>query len=83
MEQMGKCNGSFAGLSIPRYCFLERSVIEGDENVAYQLHGFCNVSNQALSCVVYLRRRVNGRSGVAFVQGKVKVVLINQTNWVI
>ena len=42
---------SFAGLSIPRYCFLEGPVIEEDENVAYQLHGFCDTSNQALSCV--------------------------------
>ena len=75
--------GSFAGLSIPRYCFLEGPVIEDDENVASQLHGFCNASNQALSCVVYLRRIINGRSCVAFVQGKAKVVLVNQTNWVI
>ena len=74
---------SFAGLSIPHYCILEGPVIEDDENVAYQLHGFCDVSNQALSCMVYLRRIINGRSCVAFVQGKAKVVLVNQTNWVI
>ena len=58
-------------------------MIEDDKNVAYQLHGFCDASNQALSCVVYLRRIINGRSCVAFVQGKAKVVLVNQTNWVI
>ena len=58
-------------------------MIEDDENVAYQLHGFCDASDQALSCVMYLRRRVNGRSCVAFVQGEAKVVLVNQTNWVI
>ena len=75
--------GSFAGLSIPRYCFLEAPVIEDDKNVAYQLHGFCDASNQSLSCVVYLRRIINGRSCVAFVQGKAKVVLVNQTNWII
>ena len=72
--------GSFAGLSIPRCCFLEEPVIEDDENAAYQLHGYCDASNQALSCVVYLRRIINGRSCVAFVQGKAKVVLVNQTN---
>ena len=75
--------GSFVDLSIPRYCFLEGTVLEVDENVAYQLHGFYDASNQALSCVVYLRRIINGCSCVAFVQGKAKVVLVNQTNWVI
>ena len=73
---------SFAGLSITRYCFLEGPVIEDDGDVAYQLHGFCDASNQALSCVVFLRRIINGRSCVALVQGKAKVVLVNQTNWV-
>ena len=71
---------SFAGWSISRCCFLEGPVIKNDENVAYQLHEFCDESSQALSCVVYLRRRVNGRSCVVFVQGKAKVVLMNQTN---
>ena len=74
---------SFAGLCIPRYCFLEGLVVDDYESVAYQLHGFCDASNQALSCVVYLRRIINGRSCEAFVQGAAKVVLVNQTNWVI
>ena len=74
---------SFAGLSIPRYCFLEGPVIEDDEDIAYQLNGFCDASIQALSWVVYLRRVINGRSYGAFVKGKAKVVLVNQTNWVI
>ena len=74
---------SFAGLSIPRYCFLEGPVIEDDESVAHQLHGFCDTSNQALSCVVYLRRIINGRSCVAFVQDKAKIVLVNQISWLI
>ena len=39
--------------------------------------------NQALSCVVYLRLIINGCSCKSFVQGKAKVVLVNQTNWVI
>ena len=75
--------GSFANLSIPPNWYLEGPVIEDNENVAYQLHGFFDASNQALSCVVYLRRIVNGRSCVAFVQGKAKVMLVNQTNWII
>ena len=74
---------NFAGLSIPRYCFSKGPVIEDRKNVAYQLHGFCDASNQALSCMVYLRRIINGCSCVAFVQGKAKAVLVNQTNWVI
>ena len=73
--------GSFAGLSIFHYCFLKGPVIEDDGDVAYQLHEFCDASNRALSCVVYLRRIINGGSCVAFVQSKSKVVLINQTNW--
>ena len=75
--------GSFAGLSIPCYCFLKRPMIEDNENVTYQLHGFSDMSNQALSCVVYMRYIINGDWCVAFVQGKAKVVLVNQTNWVI
>ena len=58
-------------------------MIEDDEDVAYQLHGFCDGSNQALSCLVYLRRIINGRLCVVFAQGKAKVVLVNQTTWVI
>ena len=36
---------SFAGFSIPRYCFLEGPMIEDDENVVYQLYGFRDASN--------------------------------------
>ena len=75
--------GSFAGLSIPCYCFLEGTVIEDDESVAYQLHGFCDASNQVLSCLMYLRCIINECSFVAFVQGKAKVVLANQIKWFI
>ena len=74
---------SFASLSITRYCFLEGTVIEDNENVAYQFHEFCDASSQALFCVVYLRCIIKGGSCVAFVQGNTKVVLVNQTNWFI
>ena len=33
--------------------------------------------------MIYLRRVVNGRSNVAFVQAKSKVILVGQANWVI
>ena len=75
----------FVDFSIPRSCFLDALSDEVKENeILYQLHGFCDASNSALSCVVYLRRVVkNSRSSVSFIQGKSKVVLSNQTNWVI
>ena len=72
----------FVKISIPRYC-LHGSDILGTDRDTFQLHGFCDASDHALSCVVYLRRVVNGRSCVAFIQGKTRVVLVNQTNWVI
>ena len=72
----------FVKISIPRYCFYG-SDIQGTDRDNFQLHGFCDASDHALSCVVYLRRIVNGRSCVAFIQGKTRVVLVNQTNWVI
>ena len=40
-------------------------------------------SNFVFSCVVYLRRVVNGESQVAFVLGKSRLVLTHQANWVI
>ena len=58
--------GSFAGLSIPRYCFMEGAVIKDNKNIACQLHGFCDASNQALYCKVYLKCTINGRSCVTF-----------------
>ena len=74
---------SLADVSIPRYCFAGGCEFACREGAEYQLHGFCDVSNYAFSCVVYLRCLVNGRSCVAFVQGKVQVVLTTQTSWVI
>ena len=71
-------------VSIPRYCFWEAETETGDdESVSYQLHGFSDASNDALACVVYLRRLIGRRSNVAFVHGKSKLVLLSQTNWTI
>ena len=69
--------------SIPR-SFFPDGMESGDENKAtYQLHGFCDASNRALSCMIYLRRVIDGSSRVAFVQAKSKVILVGQANWVI
>ena len=57
--------------------------IEPMSDVTYQLHGFCDASNSAFSCVVYLRGVHDGRSHVNFVIGKSKVILTHQKGWVI
>ena len=74
----------FLGYFVPRCCFPEDGAEIEKSKVSYQLHGFSDPSNSALSCVVYLRRVVEGRrSCVAFIQGKSRVVLVNQSNLVI
>ena len=66
-------------VSIPRYCFCETETeTRDDESVSYQLHGFSDASNDALSCVVYLRRLIGRRSNIAFVHGKSKLVLLSK-----
>ena len=67
--------------SISRNCFDDSG--KTVNTAVYQLHGFCDASNLAFSCVVYLRRVVNGESQVAFVLGKSRLVLTHQANWVI
>ena len=39
---------------MPRCLFPETSLEVGTSSVEYQLHGFSDASNSALSCVVYL-----------------------------
>ena len=51
--------------------------------VKYQLHGFCNASNSALCCVVYLRSLADFKPEVKFILGNSKLVLSHQTNWII
>ena len=69
--------------SVPR-CYIPDCSESGvNDKVMYQIHGFCDASNCALSRVVYLRRVVNGCSRVALDQAKSKVVLVGQANWVI
>ena len=69
--------------SIPRSFFPDGNESDEGYKATYKLHGFCDASNCALSRVIYLRRVVNGRSSVAFVQAKSKVILVDQANWVI
>ena len=74
----------FLGYFVPRCYFPEDGAEIEKSKVSYQFHGFSDASNSALSCVVYLRRVVEGRrSCVAFIPGKSRVVLVNQSNWVI
>jgi len=66
-------------ISIPRYCFHGGAVPKSNDEVVYQLQGICDASDNALSCVLYLRRLVNGHAQVSFIQGKTKVVLAIQS----
>lgn len=70
-------------LSISRCCYSNSGGDTSNDSVVYQLHGFCDASNCAMSCVVYLRRIANDKSDVSFLLGKSRLVLTNQTNWVI
>ena len=69
-------------LSLARDCFPGCKTISCDK-IVYQLHGFCDASNSAMSCEICLRRIVNGASQVSFLLGKSRLVLLNQSNWVI
>ena len=67
-----------ANYSTPRYCFSDEVENTNGDKVIYQLHGFCDASNHAFSCVVYLRRLVNEKLSVASIQGKSKLVSTNK-----
>ena len=65
--------------SIPRSCY----VVESTGVVSYQLHGFCDASNLAYSCVrpIYLRLLVDDKPEVSFILGKSRLVLTHQKNY--
>ena len=75
---MGKQN-----VALHRYCFRDSVPSNDCDKVQYQLRGFCDASDDAFSCVIYLRRIVNDRAAVSFIFGKSRVVLSHQSNWVI
>ena len=47
------------------------------------MHGFCDASDSAFSCVIYLHCLVNDKPSVSFILGKSRVVLKQQANWTI
>ena len=49
----------------------------------FQLHAFCDASNSAFCCVVYLRFVGYNKTVVKFLMGKSSGVLISQSGWVI
>ena len=66
-----------------RDCFAyNETPCESKHSAIYQLHGFCDASDNAFSCVIYLRR-INGCATLSFISGRSRVVLNHQSNWVI
>ena len=53
--------------SIPRNCLPD--VEFGFAAAKFQLHGFCEASDSAFSCVIYLRCLVNDKPSVSFILG--------------
>ena len=53
------------------------------DSAQFQLHKFCDASNSAFCCVVYLRCIFDDRVEVKFIFGKSRLVLTHQNNWVI
>ena len=72
----------FQNYDIPRNCFPDKMNFE-TESAKFQLHGFCDASNSAFCCVVYLRCIFDDRVEVKFILGKSRLVLTHQNNWVI
>ena len=66
---------------IPRNFLLEHTELRNDEE--YLLHGFCDASDSAFSCAIYLRGVSAGKAQASFVIGKSKLVLTHQKGWVI
>ena len=66
---------------IPRNFLLEHTELRNDAE--YQLHGFCDVSDSAFSCAIYLRGVSAAKAQVSFAIGKSKLVLTHQKGWVI
>ena len=61
---------------IPRNFLLEHTELRNDAE--YQLHGFCDASDSAFSCAIYLRGVSAGEAQVSFVIGTSKLVITHQ-----
>ena len=60
---------------------MEHTELRND--AVYRLHGFCDASDSAFTCAIYLRDVSAGKAQVSFVIGKSKLVLTQQKGWVI
>ena len=72
----------FQNYDIPRNCFPDKMNFETD-SAQFKLHGFCDASNSAFCCMVYLRCIFDDRVEVNFILGKSRLVLTHQNNRVI
>ena len=69
-------------ITTPRNCLADnlRGILNEND---FQLHGFCDASNSAFCCVVYLKCVDYDKTVVKFLMGKSRVVLTSQSGWVI
>ena len=69
-------------ITIPCNCLADNLKGNLNEN-DFQLHAFCDASNSAFCCVVYLKRVGYNKAVLKFLMGKCRVVITNQSGWVI
>ena len=69
-------------ITISRNCLADnlRGILNEND---FQLHAFCDASNSAFCCVVYLKCVGYNKTVVKFLMGKSRVVLTSQSGWVI
>lgn len=70
-EKIKKDISQISHLKIPRW-------IQTQENESFELHGFCDASTLAYSCVVYCKIRRGNKSYVTLIAGKSKLVPVKK-----